>query len=46
MLNRRTLQRINNRPKQVNRLPLLALGAGTLAFAGLLYTLLEPVLQS
>ena len=40
MLNRRALQRINNRPKQVNRLPLLVVGAGALAAAGILYALL------
>jgi DnaJ-like protein len=39
MLNRRTLQRINNRPKQMNRLPLLVIGAGSLALAALLYAL-------
>jgi hypothetical protein len=45
MLNRRTIQRINNRPKQVNRWPLLAIGAGSLALAGMLYVLLgSPIL--
>ena len=39
MLNRRTLQRINNRTKRVNRLPFLAIGAGSLALAALLYVL-------
>ncbi len=37
MLNRGTLQRINNRTKRVNRLPFLAIGAGSLALAVLLY---------
>ncbi len=40
MLNRRTLQRLNNLPKRVNRLPFLAVGAGSLALAALLYVLL------
>jgi hypothetical protein len=39
MLNRGTLQRINNRSKRVNRLPFLAIGAGSLALAALLYVL-------
>jgi DnaJ-like protein len=39
MLNRRTLKQINERPKQVNRLPFLAIGAGSLALAALLYVL-------
>ncbi len=41
MLNRRTLQRINNRPKQINRLPLLLMAAGSVALAGLLAALLD-----
>jgi hypothetical protein len=44
MLNRRTLQRINKRPKQLNRLPLLSIGAGSLALAGILYALLGSLL--
>jgi len=45
MLNRSTIQRINNRPRQVNRLPLLAIGARSLALAGMLYALLgSPIL--
>jgi hypothetical protein len=40
MLTRGTLQRINNRTKRVNRLPFLAIGAGSLALAALLYVLL------
>src|SRR5215218_1653925 len=37
MLTNRTLTRINNRPRKVNRLPLLAVGGGTLVLAALLY---------
>ena len=37
MLTNRTLARINNRPRKVGRLPLLAVGGGTLALAALLY---------
>src|SRR5688500_18043962 len=37
MLTSRTLARINNRPTEVGRLPLLALGGGTLILAALLY---------
>jgi hypothetical protein len=37
MLTNRTLARINNRPRQVGRLPLLAIGGGTLILAALLY---------
>src|SRR5215212_5184573 len=37
MLTNRTLARINNRPKEVGRLPLLAVGGGTLILAALLY---------
>jgi hypothetical protein len=44
MLNRRTLQRINNRPKQLNRLPLLVIGGASLVFAVLLYALLGSLL--
>jgi hypothetical protein len=40
MLTRGTLQRLNNRSKKVNRLPFLAIGAGSLALAALLYVLL------
>jgi hypothetical protein len=40
MLTRRRLKRVNERPRQVNRLPLLLVGAGSLALAGLLYVLL------
>jgi hypothetical protein len=39
MLTRGTLQRINNRSKRVNRLPFLAIGAGSLALAALMYVL-------
>ena len=41
MLNRRTIQRANNGPKQLNRLPLRLIGAGSLAVAGLLGVLLD-----
>lgn len=37
MLTNRTLARINNRPREVGRLPLLAVGGGTLVLAALLY---------
>ena len=37
MLTNRTLARINNRPREVSRLPLLAVGGGTLVLAALLY---------
>src|SRR5919112_1426287 len=37
MLTNRTLTRINNRPRRVGRLPLLAVGGGTLILATLLY---------
>src|SRR5829696_7169764 len=37
MLTNRTLARINNRPRKVGRLPLLAVGGGTLVLAALLY---------
>src|SRR5215212_11849181 len=37
MLSNRTLARINNRPRKVSRLPLLAVGGGTLVLAALLY---------
>src|SRR5215208_380205 len=37
MLTNRTLTRINNRPRKVSRLPLLAVGGGTLILAALLY---------
>src|SRR5829696_2461754 len=37
MLTNRTLARINNRPREVGRLPLLAAGGGTLILAALLY---------
>jgi DnaJ domain len=39
MLSRRTLQRINNRPRKVNRLPLLAVGGGVAVLSALLYML-------
>src|SRR5215210_7085893 len=39
MLTNRTLARINNRPRKVNRLPLLAVGGGTLILAVYLYVL-------
>jgi hypothetical protein len=39
MLTNRTLSRINNRPRRVGRLPLLAVGGGTLVLAALLYLL-------
>src|SRR5215212_9363017 len=37
MLSNRTLARINKRPREVGRLPLLALGGGTMIVAALLY---------
>jgi hypothetical protein len=37
MLNNRTLARINNRPREVGRLPLLAVGGGTVVLVALLY---------
>src|SRR5215217_152938 len=37
MLTNRTLARINNRPREVGRLPLLAVGGGALVLAALLY---------
>jgi hypothetical protein len=37
MLTNRTLAQINNRPRKVSRLPLLAVGGGTLVLATLLY---------
>ena len=37
MLTNRTLARINNRPRKVGRLPLLAVGGGTLILAALLH---------
>ena len=37
MLTNRTLAQINNRPRKVSRLPLLAVGGGTLILAALLY---------
>src|SRR5215203_951970 len=44
MLTNRTLTRINNRPRKVNRLPLLAVGGGVLILTALLYAseLLPP----
>jgi hypothetical protein len=40
MLTRKTLKRVNERRRQVSRLPLLLVGAGSLALAGLLYAVL------
>src|SRR5918995_526768 len=37
MLTNRTLARINNRPRKVSCLPLLAVGGGSLVLAALLY---------
>jgi hypothetical protein len=37
MLTNRTLARINNRPRKVGRLPLLAVGGGTVVLTALLY---------
>jgi hypothetical protein len=39
MLTSRTLQRINNRPRKVNRLPLVAIGGGSVVLSALLYVL-------
>src|SRR5215218_9679464 len=39
MLTNRILARINNRPRRINRLPLLAVGGGVLVVAALLYVL-------
>src|SRR5215210_7442586 len=39
MLTRATLQRINNRPRKVNRLPLFAVGGALVVLATLLYVL-------
>ncbi len=39
MLTNKTLARINNRPREVNRLLLLAVGSGTLVLAALIYVL-------
>jgi hypothetical protein len=39
MLTNRTLTRINNRPRRISRLPLLAVGGGTLILTALLYAL-------
>jgi DnaJ domain len=39
MLTNRTLARINNRPRKVSRLPLVAVGGGTLVLEALLYML-------
>src|SRR5215211_7004451 len=39
MLTNRTLARINNRPRKLGRLPVLAAGGGTLILAALLYVL-------
>src|SRR5215204_2111616 len=39
MLTNRTLTRINNRPRKGGRLPVLAVGGGTLILTGLLYVL-------
>ena len=41
MLNRRTLQRINERPKSINRRPLLIVGAGSVVLAAVLAMLLS-----
>ena len=46
MLNRRTLQRINERPRSVNRLPLAAIGAGSLILALVLALLLSMPLPA
>jgi hypothetical protein len=47
MLTNRTLARINNRPREVGRLPLLAAGGGGLVLAGLLYAfgILPPLVD-
>jgi hypothetical protein len=39
MLTRGALQRINNRPRSVSRLPILAVGGGSVVLAALLYVL-------
>src|SRR5215212_7818968 len=39
MLTRKTLARINERPRQVSRLPLAAIGAGSVVLAALLFVL-------
>src|SRR5215207_5910479 len=39
MLTRGALQRINNRPRRVSRLPLVAVGGGSVVLAALLYVL-------
>src|SRR5215217_6048603 len=39
MLTNRTIARINNRPRRVNRLPLLAVGGGVLVLTALIYVL-------
>jgi len=44
MLTRKTLKRVNERPRQVNRLPLVAIGAGALVLAGLLVLLASSLL--
>jgi len=46
MLNRRTLQRINEQPRSVNRLPLVAIGAGSLILALVLALLLSMTLPA
>jgi hypothetical protein len=44
MLNRKTLKRINQRPKQLNLLPLLLIGTVSLALAALLLVLASSLL--
>ncbi len=44
MLTGRSITRINNRPRRVNRLPLVAIGGGSVALAALLYVLLALAL--
>ena len=39
MLTRKTLGRLNNRPRKINRLPLAAIGAGSLALGAILFVL-------
>ncbi len=39
MLTRKTLARLNERPKEINRLPLMVIGAVSLALGGALYML-------
>ncbi len=46
MLNRRTLQRINERPRSVNRLPLAVIGTGSLVIALVLALLLSTPLPA